>query len=200
MFEAIASRSPIVCTDHPMFRSVLHDGKNCAMFSSGDVDGFAGAMRRVIEFARSVSKVVEQRGARPGQRCVVPRTGEHCWSSGSSKGRDRLGLQTIALSRKKIAFDFMRQAGPRQASVLHDPEMLVGRCAPLSVKHAHVSTAFPRLDLSCSGGKFRRDLRFYGRRGTTCQPPRFRHFCNGHGGDDDHQRIHAVRAREILDA
>ena len=48
MFEALASRSPIVCTDHPMFRPVLSDGRNCAVFKSGDVDGFAAAIRRVL--------------------------------------------------------------------------------------------------------------------------------------------------------
>ena len=48
MFEAIASRSPIVCTDHPMFRPVLTDGVNAAVFPSGDVAAFAGAIRRVL--------------------------------------------------------------------------------------------------------------------------------------------------------
>ena len=48
MFEALASRSPIVCTDHPMFRPILTDGSNCCAFPSGDVEGFAGALRRVL--------------------------------------------------------------------------------------------------------------------------------------------------------
>ncbi len=48
LFEGIASRSPIVCTDHPMFRPVLRNGANCAVFKSGDVDGFADAIRRVL--------------------------------------------------------------------------------------------------------------------------------------------------------
>ncbi len=48
MFEAIASRSPIICSDHPMFQPVLSDGYNCAVFRSADVDGFASAMRRVL--------------------------------------------------------------------------------------------------------------------------------------------------------
>lgn len=48
MFEALASRSPIVCTDHPMFRPVLTDGENCAGFQSGDIAGFAKAIRRVL--------------------------------------------------------------------------------------------------------------------------------------------------------
>lgn len=48
MFEALASRSPIVCTDHPMFQPVLADGKNCAVFNSGRVEGFADAIKRVL--------------------------------------------------------------------------------------------------------------------------------------------------------
>lgn len=48
MFEALASRSPIICTDHPMFTPVLSDGSNCAVFKSGDVDGFAQAIKRVL--------------------------------------------------------------------------------------------------------------------------------------------------------
>lgn len=48
MFEAIASRSPIVCSDHPMFRSVMLDGTNCASFESGDEVGCADAIRRVL--------------------------------------------------------------------------------------------------------------------------------------------------------
>ena len=48
MFEAIASRSPIVCTDHPMFQPILTDQVNCTVFKSGDVDGFADAIRRIL--------------------------------------------------------------------------------------------------------------------------------------------------------
>jgi Glycosyl transferases group 1 len=51
MFEAIASRSPIVCSDHPMFQPVMKPDQNCVSFPSGDVAGFAGAMKRVLETA-----------------------------------------------------------------------------------------------------------------------------------------------------
>jgi len=49
LFEAIASRSPIVCTDHPMFRPVMRDGVNCAVFASGDVAGYARAIANVLQ-------------------------------------------------------------------------------------------------------------------------------------------------------
>lgn len=51
LFEAIASRSPIICTDHPMFRSVMRDRINCAVFTSGDVAGYARAIADVLNNA-----------------------------------------------------------------------------------------------------------------------------------------------------
>lgn len=48
MFEAIASRSPVVCTDHPMFRPIMHDEVNCVVFKSGDVAGFKQAIAKVL--------------------------------------------------------------------------------------------------------------------------------------------------------
>jgi glycosyltransferase involved in cell wall biosynthesis len=48
MFEAIASRTPIVCSDHPMFREVMIDGRNASVFPSGDYRAFAAAMRRAL--------------------------------------------------------------------------------------------------------------------------------------------------------
>ncbi len=48
LFEAIASRTPIVCSNHPMFRDVLVDGRNASVFSAGDYRSFAGAIRRTL--------------------------------------------------------------------------------------------------------------------------------------------------------
>jgi glycosyltransferase involved in cell wall biosynthesis len=48
MFEAIASRTPIVCSDHPMFRPVMIDGRNAAVFPAGNSQAFAVAMRRTL--------------------------------------------------------------------------------------------------------------------------------------------------------
>jgi glycosyltransferase involved in cell wall biosynthesis len=63
MFEAIASRSPIVCSDHPMFRSVLANEANCAVFRSGDPEGLAQAMSRVLTspaFYRQLSESAQE--------------------------------------------------------------------------------------------------------------------------------------------
>jgi len=48
MFEAIGSRTPIVCSDHPMFVPVLKDGMHAAIFPGGDAGAFAEAIRRVV--------------------------------------------------------------------------------------------------------------------------------------------------------
>jgi glycosyltransferase involved in cell wall biosynthesis len=48
MFEAIGSRTPIVCSDHPMFIPVLKDGVHAAIFPGGDAGAFADAIRRVL--------------------------------------------------------------------------------------------------------------------------------------------------------
>ena len=48
MFEAIGSRTPIVCSDHPMFVPVLKDGVHAALFAGGDASAFADALRRVL--------------------------------------------------------------------------------------------------------------------------------------------------------
>jgi glycosyltransferase involved in cell wall biosynthesis len=48
MFEAIASRTPIVCSDHSMFRQVMVDGRNASVFDSEDPRNCAEAIRRTL--------------------------------------------------------------------------------------------------------------------------------------------------------
>ena len=48
MFEAIGSRTPIVCSNHPMFVPVLKDQVHAAIFPGGDAGAFAHAIRRVL--------------------------------------------------------------------------------------------------------------------------------------------------------
>jgi glycosyltransferase involved in cell wall biosynthesis len=48
MFEAIASRTPVVCSDHPMFVPVMKDGVTAAVFPAGNAEGFADALTRVL--------------------------------------------------------------------------------------------------------------------------------------------------------
>ena len=48
LFEAIATRTPIVASDHPMFRPIMQDGVTAAVFRAGDAAGLAAQVRRVI--------------------------------------------------------------------------------------------------------------------------------------------------------
>jgi glycosyltransferase involved in cell wall biosynthesis len=57
MFEAIGSRTPIVCSDHPMFLPVMKDGLHAAMFRAGRAGAFADAIRRVLTDADLYSRL-----------------------------------------------------------------------------------------------------------------------------------------------
>ena len=46
--EAIASRTPIVCSDHPMFRPVIVDRRNASVFAAGDYRSLATAIWRTL--------------------------------------------------------------------------------------------------------------------------------------------------------
>jgi glycosyltransferase involved in cell wall biosynthesis len=48
MFEAIASRTPIVCSAHPMFVPAMREESTAAVFPPGNGKAFAGAMERVL--------------------------------------------------------------------------------------------------------------------------------------------------------
>jgi len=60
MFEAIASRTPIVCSDHPMFRSNLIDGKSAVVFPSDDPAGLARAVERLLRDPALYRRLSEQ--------------------------------------------------------------------------------------------------------------------------------------------
>jgi glycosyltransferase involved in cell wall biosynthesis len=48
MFEAIASRTPIVCSDHPMFAPVMKNDATAVVFPSGNPKALAAAIARVL--------------------------------------------------------------------------------------------------------------------------------------------------------
>ena len=45
LYEAFCSRTPIIASDHPMFRVKLRDGENALIFKAGDVGALAGRIR-----------------------------------------------------------------------------------------------------------------------------------------------------------
>ena len=47
-FEAVASRTPALCSDHPVFRDLFVDGRNVALFKEGDSASLARALVRLL--------------------------------------------------------------------------------------------------------------------------------------------------------
>lgn len=49
MFEAIASRTPVICSDHPIFTTVLKHGENAGVFKNGSPNSLARAIELVAD-------------------------------------------------------------------------------------------------------------------------------------------------------
>tara|TARA_R110002072_G_scaffold42064_4_gene117472 strand:+ start:30569 stop:31747 length:1179 start_codon:yes stop_codon:yes gene_type:complete len=49
IFEAIATRTPLIASDHPMFTPILDDAENCVMFEASDPNALAKAVGRLIQ-------------------------------------------------------------------------------------------------------------------------------------------------------
>ncbi|CCE02116.1 glycosyltransferase [Bradyrhizobium sp. STM 3809] len=48
IYEALSARTPIVASDHPMFRNALADGESAVIFEAGDVNQLARAIVKVL--------------------------------------------------------------------------------------------------------------------------------------------------------
>jgi len=51
IYEALSSRTPIVASNHPMFREALVDGESAVIYPAGDVDGLARSIERLLSDA-----------------------------------------------------------------------------------------------------------------------------------------------------
>lgn len=49
IYEALAARTPLVASDHPMFAGALQDGEAAAIFPAGDADAMAAAIARLLD-------------------------------------------------------------------------------------------------------------------------------------------------------
>lgn len=101
MFEALASRSPIVGTDHPMFRPVLTNGSNCCAFPSGDVEGFAGALRRVLG-STPLDRQLSESALETWTALNGLRIGAHCSLSGLRRESLPRGLPIICCTSTRF--------------------------------------------------------------------------------------------------
>jgi glycosyltransferase involved in cell wall biosynthesis len=48
IYEALSARTPIIASDHPMFREALVDGESAVIFRAGDVSHLAAAILKVL--------------------------------------------------------------------------------------------------------------------------------------------------------
>jgi len=48
IFESLATRTPLIASDHPMFTPVLNDGETCVMFEAGNAQSIADATQRLL--------------------------------------------------------------------------------------------------------------------------------------------------------
>jgi glycosyltransferase involved in cell wall biosynthesis len=51
IYEALAARTPIIASDHPMFRGVLVDGETAIIFPAGEIDALAAAITKLLRDA-----------------------------------------------------------------------------------------------------------------------------------------------------
>ena len=98
LFEAIASHTPIVCSDHPIFKRPLTDGTNAILFRAGDSDDLARAIDRIasdpdlyLRLSRAADDTWESlRGPADWRRLIVE------WLS---EGRDSPWIRQHMLDR-----------------------------------------------------------------------------------------------------
>lgn len=57
MFEAIASRTPIICSDHPIFTAVLKDGENAVVFKNGNAVSLARSVQWIADDVNTYAKL-----------------------------------------------------------------------------------------------------------------------------------------------
>lgn len=60
MFEAIASRTPIVCSDHPIFTPIMKDKNNAAVFRNGRPDSLMKTIAAVLSDGELYARYSEQ--------------------------------------------------------------------------------------------------------------------------------------------
>jgi glycosyltransferase involved in cell wall biosynthesis len=99
IFEALSARTPIVASDHPMFRRHLRDGETAVTFRSGDAAAVPRAVSRLVSspsLYEALSVVAEQ----TRQRLQLPVTwGEFLVAALSDNGGGDQWLRANSLAR-----------------------------------------------------------------------------------------------------
>ena len=79
LFEAVASHTPIICSDHPIFKRAMTDGVNAILFRAGDSSDLARAVDRLasdpdlyLRLSRTADETWESlRGPADWRRLIV---------------------------------------------------------------------------------------------------------------------------------
>jgi glycosyltransferase involved in cell wall biosynthesis len=98
IYEGLCSRTPIVVSDHPMFRSKIVDGQNGVMFSAGDPEGLARAVLRLVNDRALYERLSLEAESTGNAFFSAPKWHEIIdhWLTGSSEDEAWLGSKTLA--------------------------------------------------------------------------------------------------------
>jgi glycosyltransferase involved in cell wall biosynthesis len=101
IFESLAVRSPVVCSDHPMFTGRLQDGVDCLMFKAADDAGIAAQVLRLKGDGKLYESLSRQSAATWRRiRCdaLVDDVIDH-WLGGKSEDVDWLRSYSLGSGR-----------------------------------------------------------------------------------------------------
>ena len=73
IYEALSARTPIVASDHPMFREALVDGERAVIFHAGDVEQLENAVIKLFSDA-TLYQTLSQRAEEAWNRIQLPVT------------------------------------------------------------------------------------------------------------------------------
>jgi glycosyltransferase involved in cell wall biosynthesis len=105
LYEALCSRSPIVASDHPMFRLKIRDGENALVFRAGDAGALAARLRELGGDPTLYARL-SAGGERAAAEFFCPlKFGELLtrWLSGTDADRRALGAYSLASGRYEPA-------------------------------------------------------------------------------------------------
>ncbi|MFL6725416.1 MAG: glycosyltransferase family 4 protein [Sphingomicrobium sp.] len=98
IYEALATRTPIIASDHPMFRGALADGESALIFPAADAGALASAIRRLAA-DRELYATLSLNSERAWQALQLPVSWGafiEKWLSGSRSDRDWLWDHRLA--------------------------------------------------------------------------------------------------------
>ncbi|PCI07626.1 glycosyl transferase family 1 [bacterium] len=97
IFEALATRTPLIASDHPMFTPVLEDEQSCVMFKAGDPASIADATHRLLN-TPGLYKSISSNTPTVWKKLMMPFAWHdiiNLWLAGSSSDIEKLHTGSI---------------------------------------------------------------------------------------------------------